>query len=166
MNARLWPSLGLALFLAASLALKVRAVTGAEVDTTTPVVTAARAFLERQGLTVLGTRTNLDLTVMGAERAPDCRLVLANMAPQGWHAGVLHQVGRNAERMFFVFDGAISAAQPTLGPRLRLYVNLIERQLGLSAAFHPLLGVVADAACGAERYPWADLAAIPLSGGS
>lgn len=165
MNARIWLSLGLGLFLAVSLALKVRAVTQAEVDTTTPVVTAAKAFLERQGLTVDGMDANLDLTVIGAERAPGCLLVLANMAPQGWHAGVLHHVGRDAEQVFFVFEGQLSESQPIFAPRLRLYLDLIKRHLGVPATFHPLLGVIADKACGAERYPWAELARIPLAGG-
>lgn len=165
MNARTWLSLGLGLFLAVSLTLKVRAVTQAQVDTTAPVVATAKAFLERQGLTIQATEANLDLTVIDADKAPECRLALADMAPQGWHAGVLHHVGRDAERIFFVFDGTVSEGQPVFAPRLRLYLDLIKRHLGFDSAFHPLLGVIADAACGAERYPWAELARVPLARG-
>ncbi|MEP9376692.1 hypothetical protein ABLE91_08280 [Aquabacter sp. CN5-332] len=163
MNARLLFSLLLAAVLIGGVMLKVLAAPRVDVDATPLMTSAMRAFLEQQGLSVLGVHQNLDLTLVDAEKRPSCRITLANMAPQGWHGGVVRRMADDGAQLFFVFDGAIFPEQPAMRARLQLYLSLILRHLGFSAPVHPLLGVIADKDCHAATYPWANLTRIAVA---
>lgn len=161
-NARLSVSLLMALVLFGGVTLKILAIQRAEIDPNPFVVAAASGFLERRGFSILGRHQNLDLTLMGAQKAADCRMILASMAPQGWHGGAVRQMAGDGDELFFVFDGAVFREQPATQARLQLYLSLFLRRLGFSAPYYPLLGVIADPACHADAYPWAELASITL----
>jgi hypothetical protein len=156
---RLWLLLGAVLV--ASVALKLGIGHLAAPDAQPGTRAAVSALLERQGLTVRGVETDLDLTLIRADRAPACQMTVALMAPQGWHGGVIASLAGDTAPVF-VFGGAVYDTQPALRARARLYWTLLLRQLGVRAAFHPLLGVIATPGCDARALPWGEVAAIAL----
>lgn len=156
----LWLVLGVVLVV--SLALKLGIGHRVAPDAQPGTRAAMVVFLERQGLTVQGVATDLDLTLIHADRPPACRMTVALMAPQGWHGGVIASLAGDRAPIF-VFDGAVYDTQPAFQARARLYWTLLLRQFGVRAAFHPVLGVIATRECGARALPWGDVAAITLT---
>ncbi|WP_127091521.1 hypothetical protein [Aquabacter cavernae] len=160
MNAR-WPlNLALGIVLVCGVALKLGIGHQAAPDAQPGTPAAVTSFLERQGLAVTGMEADLDLTLIQALAPPRCHMTVALMAPQGWHGGVLASLAVPGTPPFFVFDGKVHDAQPAARARARLYWTLLLRQLGIHAAFHPLLGVIAEPACRARDLPWQDVAVI------
>ena len=146
-----------AVMLGLGIGLKVLAARHRPEDPTPLRLAAARAFLEGQGLSVTGQETTLDLHLLTARKGEACRLVLALLAPQGWHGGVLRTLGQPGDDLFFVLDGHATDAQPVWRARLALYGALLQTQFGITARPPALLGIVARPACGARDYPWSQI---------
>lgn len=154
MSARHWLKIACLVVILGGVGLKI-VLSRQEADRPPAPLTAEMTdFLQRQGFTLTGTDTNLDLVLIHARRPPGCLLTLALMAPQGWHGGVVRSLLAPGEELFFVFDGAVYAEQPVMRSRFRLYWTLVLRRLGIDAALHPLFGVVATPVCAARDLPW------------
>lgn len=160
MSARRWLEIACLLVILGGVGLKI-ALSRQEAERhPAPLAAEMADFLKRQGFTLTGTDTNLDLVLIHARRPPGCVLTLALMAPQGWHGGVVRSLVEPGEELFFVFDGVTYAEQPVLRSRFRLYWTLLLRRLGLEAPLHPLFGVVARPACSGRELPWQDVSRV------
>lgn len=160
MSGRVRLSLALGAVLLAGVALKLAIGRHSAAETSIVALPRVIALLEQQGLAVTGSTSDLNLTLIEATKPPGCRMTVALMAPQGWHGGIVTSLGRPDAVPFFVFDGRISDHQPTLAASTRHYATLLLREFGFPAAVHPLVGVIADPACGARAFPWGEVAAV------
>jgi len=61
------------------------------------------------------------------------------------------------DRIFVIFRGKVYLEQPTWLTVLDSLRARLERGLGISAAASPVLAVIADPTCDAERLPWQEL---------
>lgn len=153
-----------AVVLAGSLALKLPAnhtPVEAGVDPLRATLITTALFLKKHAITVRHATQDLDLIVMQGERPDGCRLRVAVMAPQGWHSGVVRNLARPGDDVFFAYGGAIYPEQPTWRTRMDLYTTLILRRFGAAPAQRTVLGVIADTACNARALPWGDVAILP-----
>jgi hypothetical protein len=91
-----------------------------------------------------------------------CHVLIANVAPQGWHQDLLRQFAPADTRIFFVFEGREYDRQPVLQTRLSFYWNRMARRLGMAAPAMPLVyGVLASPGCDLASVPWRELGETP-----
>ncbi|MGU3494716.1 hypothetical protein ACLBXM_11795 [Xanthobacteraceae bacterium A53D] len=154
----------IAALVAGSVALKLPGGAAPRVSSSDPlrstlIVTAL--FLKKHDITVRNATQDLDLIVMQGEGPRACKMRVAVMAPQGWHSGVVRDLAKPEDDMFFVYKGGIYEDQPIWRTRMDLYSTLVLRRFGADPALHPVLGVIADPSCKARALPWGDVGTLP-----
>ena len=119
-------------------------------------------FLLRHGWRRVGD-AGIDVTGIiqaGRYRGEACpaELRVLLLDPTGDMAGIARDLAGDADTLFYVHDGAVSAQPPAYAP-FRQAVGRVAQSLRL-ALLHvpPYLAVAAPAACGVkDALPWADL---------
>jgi hypothetical protein len=147
----------LAGLLAASLSLKLIDGTVSEVSYHDLIGGRLASFLDRHGFV---DREIVELADLAAAtgRSGDCRLVLVNVAPQGWHRNLLGRVASRSDRLLFVFRGRTYADQPVWRTRFYGYWRRIAAAVGWQAQTGMVYGVVASGSCDLNGMRWTELA--------
>lgn len=91
----------------------------------------------------------------------DCRLMVAAVAPQGWHRALVAQMAQQ-KQVFYVFDGQVYSEQPIVRTRAYHYWRKLARYFGLTPRERPVLAVLSTPSC--QDVPLAQLAAFSAGG--
>jgi hypothetical protein len=90
-----------------------------------------------------------------------CIAYVIPVAHQGWHQAGIRQAVSSSQRLWFEFDGKLTAdEQQRWYPLFVYYVRKAIRYTGLPATYPPVLAVVADGECSFEALDWASLPSI------
>ena len=152
------PKLLLGVLLILTLSLKVPGgVSEAVPEQDEMVRTHIATFLARQGF-------KPDRAIAGQNpiaitgHSGGCHLLIADVAPQGWHRFILRRLASGGDQVFFVFRGRKYEEQPVWLTRLTAYWAVAVRNVGLNTRVEPVLGIVASPACGLGAMQWGELA--------
>lgn len=141
-----------------SVGLKVGAITA---RTGQPRETAAdiTAFLSAQGFTVsLGSEAS-GLSFLAATR-DDCRLLVADADPRGWHRYVIRQAAAPDDRVLFVYLGGIYSDQPTWLTWADYNWRKVNHLAGRELPKRIVLGMIASAGCDLTGTQWLGIAEL------
>ena len=86
-----------------------------------------------------------------------CRMRVTKSPPVGWDRDLIRRFATPTDRVFVVFGGKVYAEQPTWLTAADFLWARLRRELGMRGEPSPVLGIVASAACDAEKLPWQDL---------
>jgi hypothetical protein len=86
-----------------------------------------------------------------------CRMLVMEIAPDGWQRDVVRDRAEATDRVFFIFRGKVYPDQPTwLTAAAGLWSRQLQR-LGLRQDVTPVVAVIASELCNAEKLPWDEL---------
>jgi hypothetical protein len=151
------PKLYLAAALALTLALKLLLYHGpapADAKVLGDVNEAVAAFLLRHGFD--SRLEKIFDSVLIYANGGKCRMLISEVAPQGWNRSSIELQAKPVGRLTYVFDGAVHAHQPFLAPMLAEYWKRARIRMGLSPNHRPVLAVAASDDC-AVNLPWWEL---------
>jgi hypothetical protein len=139
--------------LASSLSLKLMDGAASETSYRDLVGGWFAAFLDRHGFVDQETVELAGLA--GASGwSGDCRLVLVDVAPQGWYRNLLSRVASPSDQLLFIFRGRPYANQPVWWTRLYGYWSRVAVAIGWQTLPEPVYGVVASRRCDLTRMRW------------
>jgi hypothetical protein len=155
-SSSLFCKLLLGCMLASSLSLKL--MHGAASDVSQPDVISGQlaTFLDRHGF---GNQETIELARLAAVsgRSGDCRLVLVDVAPQGWHRNLLSRVVSPSDQLLFVFQGRTYSSQPVWQTWFHRYRSRVAAALGWDARSEMVYAVVASRNCDLTHIRWHEL---------
>ncbi|NIX75683.1 hypothetical protein [Microvirga terricola] len=146
---------GLALI--ASLALKLPGNVDIAVAEPNVVPRDVASLLEQRGFQVRQNTSDYDLLWVEGNIGEECRVLIAPIAPQGWHQALVTGMAEG-NQLFYFFEGQMYSEQPILRTRAHYYWRKLNRYLGLSAPDRPVLAAIATPNC--ESLPLNDLAML------
>ena len=83
-----------------------------------------------------------------------CQLRVVLSASRGWHRDLIQNMTKPGERTFVVFRGEIYAEQPMLLTITDFLWYKLLTKLGVGAHPAPVMTVMAEPNCGADRLAW------------
>jgi hypothetical protein len=83
-----------------------------------------------------------------------CRLHVVLSASRGWHRDLIRSMAKPEERSFVVFRGKIYDEQPMLLTVFDFLRYKFLTKIGIAAHAAPVLTIIAEPNCGADRLPW------------
>lgn len=86
-----------------------------------------------------------------------CRMRLTITSPRGWHRDLIEKLKQPTSKTFVVFGGRIYPEQPMLRTIMDFLRFRFLQGLGFSASETPVITVIAEPACQADRLPWHEL---------
>jgi hypothetical protein len=89
--------------------------------------------------------------------AGPCRVLVARSPAVGWDRDLIRRYATDADRVFVVFAGRVYSEQPTWLTVADFLWARFWRDLGFKADPEPVLAVIAEPSCGAERLPWGEV---------
>ena len=89
--------------------------------------------------------------------AGDCRLRVVVSASRGWHRDLISKLTKPTDHTFVDFGGTIYAEQPMWRTVPDFLWWQVTRKLGFESHPTPVITVMADPNCDAERLPWSRL---------
>jgi hypothetical protein len=92
--------------------------------------------------------------------AGKCRVLITEVAPQGWDRSSIELLASRLGRLSYVFDGAVHEREPFLAPMIDKYWTLVRIKMGLSPNRHPVLAVAASDDCSINALPWRELGTL------
>lgn len=153
---RLALSLGFCLVVAMSVALKLPGLLRVTEGPANAISPRIELLLKQHSFQVSQYAPDNDLTwVSGVEG--DCRIMIAAVAPQGWHRALVAQMAIG-KRLFYLFDGHVYTEQPIFRTRSYHYWRKLNQYLGLSPQNLPVLAIVMASTC--QGVPLTQLAAL------
>jgi hypothetical protein len=157
MSYRFGSEVVLALVLVASLALKA-ANSAAVPDKASDWVTERMAeFLQKREFEITRNPSDVDLVSLFAVR-DQCRILIANVSPLGWHRDVIRKITPDGSRLTYIFKGQLYEDQPILQTWLDHYWIRLRQSIGLSPSISPTIAVVQSAQCDVAKSPiWSEL---------
>jgi len=115
---------------------------------------AVARFLVRNHLTVVGARdVTFGMQIVEAT-AGLCRLRVVLSATRGWHRDLIRSITQPGEHTFVVFHGQIYPEQPMLLTIADFRWYKLLTKLGVGAHPTPVMTVMAEPNCGADRLAW------------
>jgi hypothetical protein len=116
-----------------------------------------RAFLSRSGFRVneSAPRALFQVAVAG-----DCRMFVANVAPDGTHRHLVREGASPQDAVFFVYRGATYADQPRWLTWWDDHWRKLNGFVGRRLPERPVLGVIASPGCDLKAMAWGDLAEV------
>lgn len=148
--------LTLAATLLISLGLKLSARDVVE-QSRDPGTSRLEAFLVQHGFQSAEAGTMGGLSAVSGSSGP-CRIVLADVAPQGWHRDIVRRVAAANDQVLFSFQGRTYLEQPIWSTWSTYYRDTFLRKMGLPSHFEPVYAVVASPACDLTKLAWEELA--------
>jgi hypothetical protein len=82
---------------------------------------------------------------------------VALTSSRGWHRDLISNLTTPADRTFVVFRGRVYSEQPMWLTVPDFLWSKLVSGLGLSVYPAPVITVIAEPSCGAERLPWKEL---------
>jgi len=123
--------------------------------------TRIAAFLDRQGFSPNSATLGENPARMSGQSGT-CHVLIADLAPHGWHQDIFRRFASADDRVFFIFQGRKYDSQPVWRTRVSYYWNRIARLLGVNAAQTGLVyGIVASPECDLDAISWRELAERP-----
>jgi hypothetical protein len=114
-------------------------------------------FLVRNQFRVAGSReVTFGLQVLEVSAGP-CRMLLAFGSSRGWHRDLIRGMTTATDRSFVVFGGKIYPEQPMWLTVPDFLWSRLMSGIGLSRPRTPVITVIADPSCEADRLPWREL---------
>ena len=114
-------------------------------------------FFQRNHFNVAVTERVLnDMPIVLANTAT-CHLQIARIPPNGSSRDLIRSLGTGTDRMFIVFRGRVYTQQPISWTVLAYLWSRFLRELALVKHITPVIAVVANSSCEAERLPWSEL---------
>jgi hypothetical protein len=115
-------------------------------------------FFQRNHFDVAVTESVLnDMPIMTANTAA-CHLQIARVPPDGSYRDLIRSLGTGTtDRIFIVFRGRVYTQQPISWTVLAYLWSRFLRELGFIRHITPVIAVVANSSCEAERLPWSEL---------
>jgi len=113
-------------------------------------------FLVRQHFTIVPAQKTLDLPIIRATTV-ECQILFSRISFDGSDRERIRLYTSARDAIFVVFGGRIYAEQPTFLTVSDALWARFRRQLGLKAEATPVLAVIANKGCEAERLPWHEL---------
>ena len=86
-----------------------------------------------------------------------CQMRLAITSARGFHRDIIEKLKQPTSRTFVVFGGHVYPEQPMLRTIADFVRFRLLQDLGFSAQATPVITVIAEPACQAERLPWHEL---------
>lgn len=86
-----------------------------------------------------------------------CRLRVVLSASRGWHRDLIRTMTRPEERSFVVYRGKIYPEQPMILTVLDFLRYKLLTKIGIAAHATPVLTIMAEPTCEADRLPWNQL---------
>lgn len=114
-------------------------------------------FLERNYFHVVENREVVFGMQLIEATAGACRLRVAVSASRGWHRDVIKKYTKSTDHTFVDFGGMIYAEQPMWRTIPDFLWWQVMRKLGFESHPTPVITVMADPNCDAERLPWSQL---------
>jgi hypothetical protein len=112
------------------------------------------AFLVRNQFSVIGAR-NVTFGMQIVEATAGlCHLRVALSASRGWHRDLIRSMMNPGEQTFVVFGGKIYPDQPMLLTITDFLWYKLLTKLGIGAHPTPVVTVMAEPNCGADRLAW------------
>ena len=115
---------------------------------------AVTRFLFRNQFTISAARNvTFGMQLVEATAGP-CRLRAVLSASRGWHRDLIRNMTHPGERTFVVFRGKIYSEQPMLLTISDFLWYKLLTKLGIRAHATPVITVMAEPICEADRLPW------------
>jgi hypothetical protein len=92
--------------------------------------------------------------------AGKCRVLITEVAPQGWDRNSIELLAGPVGQLSYVFDGAVHEREPFLAPMIDTYWTLVRIKMGLGPNRHPVLAVAASDDCSINALPWRELGTL------
>jgi hypothetical protein len=153
---RLALSLAFCLVLGLSVALKLPGLLRVTEGSANAISPEIEMLLRQHSFQVSQYAPDNDLTWMSGIEG-DCRIMIAAVAPQGWHRALVAQVA-TGKQLFYLFDGSVYTEQPIFRTRSYHYWRKLNHYIGLSPQNLPVLAIVIAPSC--QKVPLSQLAAI------
>jgi len=118
-------------------------------------------FFERNHFNGVVTDEIVNYTSIIRATTASCRLQIARLTPDGSSRDLIRHLAAGTDRSFVVFRGAVYAQQPVLWTVLNCLWSRFLRELGLIRHISPIVNVVVNSSCNAERLPWGELQGVP-----
>jgi hypothetical protein len=117
-------------------------------------------FLERNHFNVIVTERVVNYMPIVEAHIASCHLQIAKLAPDGSSRDIIRQLVAGTDSFFVVFRGRVYSQQPILWTVLNYLGSRFLRELGLLKHITPVIAVVANSSCEAERLPWGELRGV------
>jgi len=118
---------------------------------------AVARFLVRNHFSVLGVREVTFGMQMVEATSGLCKLRVALSASRGWHRDLIRGMMKPGEHSFVVFRGKIYSEQPMLLTITDFLWYKLLTKLGVGVHPAPVITVMAEPNCGADRLAWNEL---------
>jgi len=93
---------------------------------------------------------------VAAERGA-CEVLVAGIAPQGWHRDILRRLAREGDQVAFLVNGELLPEQPVWQTFSAYYWARLKRFIGLETPGAPPYGLIMSPPCSLEQPAWAEL---------
>ena len=114
-------------------------------------------FLARNHFTVVSAR-NVTFGMQIVEATAGlCQLRVVLSASRGWHRDLIRSMAKPGERIFVVFRGKIYPEQPMLLTVSDFLWYKLLTKIGVGAAATPVMTVMEEPNCGADRLAWNEI---------
>jgi hypothetical protein len=138
-----------ALLLPLTLACKVSVVAH---DDPNELASEIIQFLSHQAFDVV--LTELDSMPVVQATSDSCRILIAQVEPDGSSQDLVRGLATTGDRVFIIFRGRVYAQQPVLLTVTNTLWSRSLRKLGLMRRITPVIAAVANASCNIEELPW------------
>ncbi len=118
-------------------------------------------FFERNHFNVVVTDEMVNYTPIIRATTASCHLQVARLTPDGSNRDLIRHLAAGTDRSFVVFRGTVYTQQPILWTVLDYLWSRFLRELGLVRHITPVIAVVVNSSCNAERLPWGELQGVP-----
>ena len=115
-------------------------------------------FFERNGFNVVVSVESVNDEAIIHATSNSCRLVIAELTPNGYNRDLVRALAGDTDRQFVVFRGDLYTQQPILWTMIDDLWSRFLRELGLIRDSTPILAVGANSTCDTDGMPWDELA--------
>ena len=155
---RLMPSLGFALLLVLSIAIKVYGSVGERISAINPGDEDIAALLHKNGFATHKANPNTDPTWTYGVK-DHCKIEIADVSPQGWHRSAVEwQAG--GQVVLYSVQGKLYSQQPILRPMMTHYLRRLERYVGINAPQVRVRAIVIGPECSTDEIEFTELEAL------
>ena len=113
-------------------------------------------FLLRKGFQTEKRTSDEDLFLVSATGG-GCRLLVAVLAPEGWHRDVIRKLAPQDSQLIFVYNGTVYADQPVMLTRFNQYWSRLVRSVGGHSSSYPVFGIAGSPECALHDIKWNEL---------
>jgi hypothetical protein len=151
-------SLGFALLLVLSIAIKVHGGAGGRLAAIYPGDEDIAALLHKNGFATHKADPNTDPTWTYGVR-DHCKIEIADVSPQGWHRSAVEWQAAG-QVVLYSAQGKLYNQQPILRPMITHYLRRLERYVGINAPQIRVRAIVIGPECSTDAIAPTELEAL------